>query len=332
MRKSLVMSCVGLVLAGGLAVAQAPGPGRLNPVIDLLEQGKPVFGVYAPRNRRARGGRGQTAAAAEAPARTPADLAREAVGFRDTDFLFDGSMEGGLERALPTFSAFAEGWLAAGALVAEPSPRLTHPLIVKSPELGPDIGVDIGRQLNLGVSGIMFPHVESAEELAEALAAMRFRSNGGTRPDDDLGAAPARWGMSADGYRRKADLWPLNPEGELINWTIIESQVGLDNVREIAAVPGVGVLWPGAGTLRGLFSSRDADGRRVLDEEAWEAAIQKVLAACKEFDVACGFPAGPDDIEMRMEQGFSVFVMGWGDAGFRTIEIGKRAGGRAERP
>jgi 4-hydroxy-2-oxoheptanedioate aldolase len=157
---------------------------------------------------------------------------------------------------------------------------------------------------------------------------MRFVSNGGDRPDDDLGDAPARWGLSAAEYRRKADLWPLNPDGELINWTIVESIEGLENIREIAAVPGIGVLWPGAGTLRGIFSTTNADGQRVLDEEAWEESIQTVLAACKEFDIPCGFPARPDDIEMRMQQGFEVFVMSWGDAGFETVDIGRRLGNR----
>jgi 2-keto-3-deoxy-L-rhamnonate aldolase RhmA len=328
MRRVLLFSSVGLFLLGGLAWAQVAGEPRLNPVIELLAEGKPVFGVYAPRSPRARGrgGRG-----AEAAPRSADDLAREAVAYEATDFLFDGSMEGGLARALPAFAAFTEAWEQAGALVAGPSPRLTHPLIVKSPELGPGVGADIHEQLNQGVSGIMFPRVESAQQLREALAAMRFRSNGGTRPDDELGAAPARWGMSADEYRRKADLWPINPEGELINWTIIESREGLANVREIAAVPGVGVVWPGAGTLRGVFSTTGADGERVVDQAAWEAAIQQVLAACKELDVPCGFPAGPDDIEMRMQQGFRVFVMGWGDSGFRAIDIGRRASNRTAR-
>ena len=156
---------------------------------------------------------------------------------------------------------------------------------------------------------------------------MRFRAKGGTRPND-VGSAPVYWGLSEAEYREKADLWPLNPEGELINWTIVESHEGLANVREIAAVEGIGVLWPGAGTLRGLFSTTGDDGRRVLDEGAWEAAIQKVLDACKEFDVPCGFPANTNDIEMRMEQGFSVFVMGWGEGGFATIEVGRRKAGR----
>ena len=61
--------------------------------------------------------------------------------------------------------------------------------------------------------------------------------------------------MSEPEYKKKADLWPLNPDGELINWTIVESKEGLAHVREIAAVKGIGVLWPGAGTLRGVFST-----------------------------------------------------------------------------
>jgi 2-keto-3-deoxy-L-rhamnonate aldolase RhmA len=99
-------------------------------------------------------------------------------------------------------------------------------------------------------------------------------------------------------------------------------------VREIAAVKGIGVLWPGAGTLRQVFSSTNAAGERVLDQAGWENAIQQVLAACKEFKVPCGYPANPSDIETRMKQGFSVFVMGWGEAGFSALDLGRKAAGR----
>jgi 4-hydroxy-2-oxoheptanedioate aldolase len=186
---------------------------------------------------------------------------------------------------------------------------------------------NIGRQLNMGVTGIMFVSAESAEEVQAGISAMRFKSKGGTR-SENVGNAPAFWGMSEKEYKEKADLWPLNPNGELVNWTIVESKAGLEHVREVAAVKGIGVLWPGAGTLRGLFSTQQPDGTRKLDEAAWEASIQKVLAACKAFNVPCGYPASPTDIEMRMKQGFSVFVMSWGGAGFKAIEIGKKAVGR----
>ena len=314
-----------------MVVAQPPGRQRLNPVIELLEQQKAVFGIYAPSNRRpGRPGAAVAPAAPVAPVspeKSPAELAREAVSYKSSDFVFDGSMEGGLERALPAFTGLIKGIQEAGALSKSPR-RLTHPLIVKTPELDqPTIHADIARQLDLGVSGLMFPKAETADEVRQGIAAMRFKSKGGTRPDV-VGSAPAFWGMSEAEYRQKADVWPLNPEGELINWTIVESKEGLARVREIAAVKGIGVLWPGAGTLRGLFTTTNAAGERVFDEKGWEAAIQQVLAACKEFNVPCGFPANATDIELRMKQGFRVFVMGWGDAGFKAIEIGRKAANR----
>jgi 2-keto-3-deoxy-L-rhamnonate aldolase RhmA len=325
-RHSVVLAAIGAALVTGFGAAQTP---RVNPVIELLEQKKAVFGLYAPSNRRPGRPGVVSPSAPAAPEKSGAELAKEAVAYRHSDFVFDGSMEGGLERALPAFTALVHGMQQAGALVKSP-PRFTHPLIVKTPELDVEtIHADIAEQLNLGVSGLMLPTAESADAVRQAIAAMRFKAKGGTRPEA-VASAPQYWGLSEAEYKKKADVWPLNPDGELINWTIIESKEGLARVREIAAVKGIGVLWPGAGTLRGIFSTTNAAGERVLDEQAWEGAIQQVLSACKEFKVACGFPANPADIELRMKQGFSVFVMNWGDAGFKAIEIGRRVANRTD--
>ena len=338
MRVRFLLACSAIVVLGMFAGAQTrvpaartlrdgvEAPKRLNPMIELMVAKKPVFGLYAPSNRRVGGAAG--ASSAPAP-KTAAQLAADALANSNTDFIFDGSMEGGMDRALPAFTDFVKAMASAGSFKKH-NGRLTHPLVVKMHEIAPDHKIaaeSIGKQLNLGVSGIMFVSVESAAETHAGINAMRFKSKGGTR-SEDVGQAPALWGLSEKEYKEKADLWPLNPNGELVNWTIIESKEGLERVREIAAVKGIGVLWPGAGTLRGLFSTTDASGARKLDDAAWEAAIQKVLAACKEFNVACGYPAGPADIELRMKQGFSVFVMNWGDAGFKAIQIGRAASSR----
>jgi 4-hydroxy-2-oxoheptanedioate aldolase len=343
-RNRLLVILFGVALVTGLATAQSPKQ-RLNPVIELIEQKKPAFGLYLPSNRRpgmrpgapgapaTQGAAGARAGAAAAdapdvPQKTPAELAAEAVAFKRTDYLFDGSMEGNMQRALPAFTEMMKGLQAAGVVSKSPL-RLTHPVFVKSPELDqPTIAADIATQLNLGVSGVMLPKAESAEQVQKAIAAMRFASKGGTRPDA-VGAAPAFWGLSEAEYKAKADVWPLNPDGELLNWTIVESKEGLAKVREIAAVKGVGVLWPGAGTLRGVFTTTTAAGERQFDEKGWEAAIQSVLSACKEFKVACGYPANASDIELRIKQGFSVFVMQWGEAGFKAIDAGRKASNRA---
>ena len=339
MRNRLSIALFGTALLTGLVMAQAPTQ-RLNPVIELLEQKKPVFGLYFPSNRRAgmrpgapgasgaQGARGAAGApAADAPQKTPVELAAEAVAYKQTDYLFDGSMEGSMQRALPAFTEMMTALKAAGVVNTSPR-RLTHPVFVKSPELDePTIHADIATQLNLGVSGVMLPKAESAEQVEQAIAAMRFKSKGGTRPDP-VGSAPEFWGLSEADYKAKADVWPLNPDGELLNWTIIESKQGLARVREIAAVKGIGVLWPGAGTLRGVFTTTNAAGERQFDEKGWEAAIQSVLSACKDFNIACGYPANANDIEMRMKQGFRVFVMQWGEAGFKAIDVGRKASNR----
>jgi 4-hydroxy-2-oxoheptanedioate aldolase len=142
--------------------------------------------------------------------------------------------------------------------------------------------------------------------------------------------------MTVDQYKQKADVWPLNPQGELIVWAIVESRAGLDKVREIAATPGLGVLWAGAGTLGGVFTPRNPDGSPAgpRDEAGYQAALASVLAACKEFRVPCGFPASnPADIERLMAQGWSVFVMqSRNDNGFAAIEAGRRLSNRTAAP
>jgi len=353
---------------------------RLNPMIELLEQKKPIFGVSAPSNPRAfpggggaprgeaapetraaapagpdacgivpappsagggagrgpggggaaRGGRGGGrgpggGATAEPPVmRTPSELAKLALDYKRTDYLYNGSMEGGVDNQIAAFTDFMKAMMENGALVKTPYPHFTHPVVLKTPKISenPAKAVEnISKQLNTGVSTLMFVEVDCAKEAQIGLNAMRFKSKGGTRPDQ-AGMAPAYWGMTETQYKQKADVWPLNPEGELVNWSIVETREGLERVREIAAVKGIGVLWPGAGTLRSVLANDP-------DPQAHEKAIQKVLAACKEFNIACGYPANADDIEMRMKQGFSVFVIqNFGEAGFKDVEVGKKAAGR----
>ena len=326
MRSSWLLSAMAvLTLVQRPAPVAAQAAAHLNPVVDLLAAGKPVFGLYAPANRRARPG--GPALPADS-VKTQAQLAQEALAFTRADYIFDGTMEYNFDSSYPVFRDFASA-ISAGSLQKGASPRLTHPVFVKTPEIAPDPAVAaqrIAKQLNEGVAGIVFVDVLNAAELKQGIAAMRFKSKGGTRPDD-VGDAPARWGMSAAAYKEKADVATLNPKGELVTFTIVESKEGLANVREIAQVPGVGVLFPGAGTLRGVFTTTE-NGQRKFDEAAWEAAIQSVLSACKEFKIPCGYPAGAADIEKRMQQGFSVFVIGWGDQGFKAVDLGRAAGHR----
>ena len=96
---------------------------------------------------------------------------------------------------------------------------------------------------------------------------------------------------------------------------IIEDKVGVGNAREIVSTSGVEIVFPGPGDLRRAY-----DG----DAAAVESAIRAVLSACKEFGVACGITAGPEDIEKRLKEGFRVFIVTNLDA----LPIGRRAASR----
>jgi len=149
---------------------------HLNPVVDLLAQKKPVFGVYGPRNPRARPGAATTADTVKP--KSQSELAKEALGYTTADYLFDGSMEGDFDRAYPAYAEFAKG-IAEGGMVAKgAAARFHHPLFVKMHEIAPDPAkavADIGKQLDLGGSGVVFVGVESPEEVKTGLAAMRCR-------------------------------------------------------------------------------------------------------------------------------------------------------------
>src|ERR1700730_2091573 len=123
-----------LVVAVFCIRGQAETRHRLNPMIDLLEQKKPLFGVYWPGNPQGRRGGPPPADAVMKP---PAEWAKEALAYRNADFLFNGSMEGGVDRAIGGVTDFIKATADAGALTKAPFPRFPHPLMIKTPKIAP---------------------------------------------------------------------------------------------------------------------------------------------------------------------------------------------------
>lgn len=309
-----------LLLVLGLSIVSAsPAPpqtaGRLNPIIALQERGLPIFGISHPAIMPRGAGRGGPAAAT--PPSTPpppivlADVAKETVAYTRADYLFTSGTS-------DTFLNYLKEITTAGG-----SAR-THPFVAKigiwhaNPESSNNA---IVRQLNAGHMSVDMEAVESAAEVHDVVKAMRFTSAGGTRPETGLESAAAYWGLSVDEYKKKADVWPLNKNGELFIAAIVESLPGLEKVREIAADPAVAQIFAGYGTLGGVFRG-DPAGR--------EAAAAKILAACKEFKKPCGFPVNnPQEMEQRMAEGWTVFIMQRRDeAGMAAVETGRKLGKR----
>lgn len=97
----------------------------------------------------------------------------------------------------------------------------------------------IQKYLDIGVAGIVVPHVESAEEAREIVAATRM-APGGTRSVCPIvhasGYSPEAWGRFYENSQRNFLVIP-----------IIESVKGVEHVDEILAVDGIDFAFFGPG-------------------------------------------------------------------------------------
>ena len=126
----------------------------------------------------------------------------------------------------------------------DPDGRLSLTPLVRIPQEGDeDFKWAIKQVLDLGGMGIILPHVDRAEEAMRLVRAMRYPPARGTRTRHrgasgvGPGGATRLWGLSSVEYARRADVWPLNPEGELFAVAMIESQEAVNNIHEILLTP-----------------------------------------------------------------------------------------------
>ena len=260
-------------------------PAHLNPAIEKLAAGKPIYGLLTQ------------------------DLSREnarTLGRLDTDFIYID-----MEHSPFNMEALANFVAAINdkAYTVKNGAQPRSALIVRMPPYASENAAWVVKQaLDVGVMGFVFNTVETKEEAEAAVKSMRYPPwrafpNTHKGPVGRRGWSPAgavwAWGIGAEEYRRRADLWPLNPEGDLMAIMIIETQEGVKNVDAIAQVPGVTALSAAAG---GDLSS--SYGVPVNAPEV-ETARQSILQACLKHKVVCWLTAaGKADVDRRLNEGW----------------------------
>ncbi len=150
------------------------------------------------------------------------------------------------------------------------------------------------RVLDAGSLGVIFPFTSTRALAEQAVKACKYPPQGvrGYGP----AMASSRWGMSGGDYAKFAN------ENVLVV-VIIEQKLAIDNIEEIASVPGIDVLFIG---VNDLSFSLGVGGR--TNEPIVEEAVNKVLAAGKKYNIPVGYPAGnPVEINKRIAQGFRFF-------------------------
>ena len=84
--------------------------------------------------------------------------------------------------------------------------------------------------------------------------------------------------MSAEEYADKADVWPLNPNGELMLGLKLEDKYALANAEENLKVPGIAFAEWGPGDMA---LSLGVEGSRPEHDPQMKAARARVFAARK---------------------------------------------------
>lgn len=147
--------------------------------------------------------------------------------------------------------------------------------------------------LDLGAYGIVWPHVNTVEDARNAVAACRYPSlpdspryqPAGLRGDGPTAAA-RYWGVTNQEYYQRADVWPLNPDGEILVALMIEDQLGIENLAQILdQVPGIGLILIGEGDM-----SQELGIPRQYDHPRMVECRQQILKICEARNVAVGHP------------------------------------------
>lgn len=159
------------------------------------------------------------------------------------------------------------------------------------------------RVLDAGVSGVIFPFTSTPELARQAVAACRYPPVG--RRGSGAGLATMCW-PAKEPYHDSADR-------NVMVIAIVEEARAVENIDEIAATPGIDVLFIGCSDLSFSLGLRGEQNDPRLHE-----AIGKIVAAAKKHGKAVGRPAGnPEQIRQYMEQGF-LFFQAPTDLGFMT--------------
>ena len=253
-------SVAALVLGAAVLSAQAPKPKRINRAIELLGQGQPIY--YTGSHEGTDGSFEQGVKDAQ----TWADYISYDMEHAPFDVKGLADYMRGLAKGGPTKSG-----------------HKTPAVIVNVPVNGTDEASVranawmFQQVLATGVHGILLCHADTPGAVRAFVEAVRFPAFGGRRGVHGNTTAARIWGITADQYGEQADVWPLNPKGELLLGLKLEDKYALENADANAKVPGVAFAEWGPGDM--AFSLGVKNGNPLPAQ--LQAARARVLAATK---------------------------------------------------
>ena len=302
-----------VVLAiGALAVlivvptnAQAPKPKHINRAIELWEQDQPVY--YTGSHSGTAG----TFEQGKADAQTYADY----LSYDMEHAPFD----------VRGLSEYMKG-LAAGGPTK--SGHRTPAVIVNVPVNGIDAATVranawmFQQVLATGVHGILLCHADDPGAVRAFVEAVRLpiHKQGvgaglseGRRGVHGGPTAAAIWGITPDEYNQKADVWPLNPNGELVLGLKLEDHFAVANAEANLEVPGIAFAEWGPGDMQLSLGVKSATAPEM------RTARNRVFAATKAHKIFFLESMNPANVIDEIKEGVRV-----GPASQQATEIGRK--------
>jgi len=282
---------------------------RLNGIIRALESGQCAFSLFAP---------------------CAIETAVELQASKYDGIIFEGEHRPWDPSALRDSLQYLlnRGQIAKSGSVA---PAVTP--TARIPANGVEKNQFLAKQaLDIGCYGIVWPHISTVGEAYNAVAACRYPrlknkplyEPQGIRGDGPMLAA-RYWGVTQEEYYGRADVWPLDPKGEILVVIQIEDTLGIQNLPDILKnVPGIGVVLIGEGDLsQELGIARQTEHKLMMEAKA------QVLSICKQHKVIAGHPhLEASNAEQIIAEGWRYFMCG-APRSFATLEKARTLAGRS---
>jgi 4-hydroxy-2-oxoheptanedioate aldolase len=289
--------------------AQAPKPKHINRAIELLASGQPVY--YTGSHSGTEG----SFEAGKADAQTYADY----ISYDMEHAPYD----------IKGLSEYMKGLVAGGPTK---SGHRTPAVIVNVPVNGIDEAAIranawmFQQVLATGVHGIMLTHADTPGAVRAFVEMVRLPIHHqgiakgvldeGRRGAHGSPTAAQIWGVSTQEYEDRADVWPLNPNGELLLGLKLEDKYALANAEQNLRVPGIAVAEWGPGDMALSLGVR---GPGAEKDPKMQAARAKVFAACKENGIFFLNSMNQNNVIDMIKEGVMV-----GPANQQAAEIGRK--------
>lgn len=170
----------------------------------------------------------------------------------------------------------------------------------------------IKQVLDAGAHGVVVPHVRNVADAQKVVAACRYlqpKNSPIAEPKGKRGAAPRLcsylWGISYGEYVERADVWPLNPKGDLLTVIMIEDEQGVKNLDRILDVKGIGAVMFGPFDYS-FTAGQPARPSHPVVTKTWD----QVRHACDKHEVPIIGFANPRNIELKVTQNHRMLLIG----------------------